>query len=101
MKLKGWKPKEKIVLWIKMNWVCYLFYLYIHIYLGIYKKYCFKLGRSTWKLLHTIAATYPNNPSEEVQFNIQQFIRLLPKVYPCKICADDFAEMLVFLIIED
>lgn len=59
--------------------------------------YC--IGRSTWKLLHTIAATYPDKPSAEEQSNIQQFIRLLPKVYPCEICANDFGEMLVYLTI--
>lgn len=35
----------------------------------------------------------------EEQSNIQQFIKLIPKVYPCETCANDFAEMLVFLII--
>lgn len=58
------------------------------------------LGRCTWKLLHTIAATYSDKPSAEEQSNIQQFIQLLPKVYPCEICANDFAEMLVLLCIK-
>lgn len=51
------------------------------------------IGRSTWKLLHTIAATYSDEPSVEEQSNIQQFVQLLPKVYPCEICANDLAEM--------
>jgi len=61
-------------------------------------RYYFKLyflGRSTWKLLHTIAATYSDKPSQEDQSNMQQFISLIPKVYPCEICANDLAEMLV------
>jgi len=63
-------------------------------------KYYFKLyvlGRSTWKLLHTIAATYSDEPSHEDQSNMEQFIRLIPKVYPCEVCANDFSEMLVLL----
>ncbi|XP_050426482.1 FAD-linked sulfhydryl oxidase ALR [Adelges cooleyi] len=54
-----------------------------------------ELGRSTWNLLHTIAATYPNNPSAKNKSDIQQFLVLLSRVYPCEICADDFAEILV------
>jgi len=57
------------------------------------------IGRSTWKLLHTMAATYSDKPSQEDQSNMEQFIRLIPKVYPCEICANDFAEMLVLLLI--
>lgn len=53
------------------------------------------LGRSTWKLLHTIAATYSDEPTQEHQSNMEQFIRLIPKVYPCEVCANDFGEMLV------
>jgi len=55
-------------------------------------KQCFT-GRSTWKLLHTIAATYSDKPSVEEQSNMQEFIKLIPKVYPCEICANDFNEM--------
>lgn len=65
-----------------------------------HKKYYFKLfilGRSTWKLLHTIAATYSDKPSQEDQSNMEQFINLIPKVYPCEVCANDFSEMLVLL----
>lgn len=84
-----------------------LLILFVYLFLYIIRlinneNYCFKLfviGRSTWKLLHTIAATYPNKPSAEIQSDIQKFISLLPKVYPCEICANDFAEMLVFLFI--
>uniref|UniRef100_A0A2S2NE22 Sulfhydryl oxidase n=1 Tax=Schizaphis graminum TaxID=13262 RepID=A0A2S2NE22_SCHGA len=55
-----------------------------------------ELGRCTWKLLHTIAATYADKPSQEDQSNMEQFIRLIPKVYPCEICANDFAEILTY-----
>lgn len=71
-----------------------LFNLYIKLYIHIFNKFNFNYpGRSTWKLLHTIAATYSDSPSEEQQKNLQHFITLLPKVYPCQICANDFAEM--------
>lgn len=55
-----------------------------------------ELGRSTWKLLHTIAATYSDEPSQEDQSNMEQFIRLIPKVYPCEVCANDFSEILTY-----
>ncbi|XP_060880214.1 FAD-linked sulfhydryl oxidase ALR-like [Metopolophium dirhodum] len=55
-----------------------------------------ELGRSTWKLLHTIAATYSDEPSHEDQSNMEQFIRLIPKVYPCEVCANDFSEILTY-----
>ena len=51
-----------------------------------------ELGRSTWKLIHTIAATIPEYPSLSEQKNIDAFIRTLAALYPCHICAADFQE---------
>ena len=48
-----------------------------------------ELGHTTWALLHTIAAYYPNKPSEEKQQQTSIFFKSLPYVYPCKYCADD------------
>ncbi|KAK3936909.1 augmenter of liver regeneration [Diplogelasinospora grovesii] len=48
------------------------------------------LGRSTWTLLHTIAATYPPKPTPVEQNNIRDFFRLFSKLYPCWVCAEDF-----------
>ena len=49
-----------------------------------------ELGNATWKLLHTIAANYPEHPSEADVNNITTFISTLSKLYPCPYCAEDF-----------
>lgn len=49
-----------------------------------------ELGRSTWTLLHSIAATYPDKPSAEQQNNLSTFIDSFAKLYPCWFCAEDF-----------
>jgi mitochondrial FAD-linked sulfhydryl oxidase len=49
-----------------------------------------QLGRSTWTLLHTMAANYPTNPSPTQQTETKQFMGLFGKMYPCWVCADDF-----------
>ncbi|KAL1867837.1 hypothetical protein VTK73DRAFT_3918 [Phialemonium thermophilum] len=48
------------------------------------------LGRSSWTLLHTIAATYPTSPSPSEQSDLKSFIKLFSKLYPCWVCAEDF-----------
>ncbi|KAI1319587.1 FAD dependent sulfhydryl oxidase [Xylariaceae sp. FL0255] len=48
------------------------------------------LGRSTWTLLHSIAATYPTNPSVQEQSDLKGFMRLFSRLYPCWVCAEDF-----------
>ncbi|EEP82727.1 augmenter of liver regeneration [Uncinocarpus reesii 1704] len=48
------------------------------------------LGRSTWTLLHTMAATYPTAATPQEQDNMRSFISLFSKLYPCWVCADDF-----------
>ncbi|SMQ51456.1 unnamed protein product [Zymoseptoria tritici ST99CH_1A5] len=49
-----------------------------------------ELGRSTWTLLHTLTANYPERPSFAQQSETKQFIGLFGKLYPCWVCADDF-----------
>lgn len=49
-----------------------------------------KLGRSTWTLLHSIAATYPETPSRTQQSDLLRFVDLFSKLYPCWVCAEDF-----------
>ncbi|CAG8300302.1 unnamed protein product [Penicillium salamii] len=49
-----------------------------------------QLGRSTWTLLHSMAATYPEKASTEHQSNMQGFLKFFSKLYPCWVCADDF-----------
>lgn len=49
-----------------------------------------ELGRSTWTLLHSLTANYPERPSFTQQTETKQFIGLFGKLYPCWVCADDF-----------
>ncbi|KAF6801230.1 Mitochondrial FAD-linked sulfhydryl oxidase ERV1 [Colletotrichum musicola] len=48
------------------------------------------LGRGTWALLHSIAATYPEKPSPVQKEDLRGFMRLFSKLYPCWVCAEDF-----------
>ncbi|KAJ5592561.1 FAD dependent sulfhydryl oxidase Erv1 [Penicillium hordei] len=49
-----------------------------------------ELGRSTWTLLHSMAATYPEKANMEHQANMSGFLKFFAKLYPCWVCADDF-----------
>ncbi|CAP49245.1 uncharacterized protein PODANS_5_5710 [Podospora anserina S mat+] len=50
------------------------------------------LGRSSWTLLHSIAATYPEKPTPSEQSDVISFMKLFSKLYPCWVCAEDFQE---------
>lgn len=50
------------------------------------------LGRSSWTLLHTIAATYPTSPTPSQQSDLKSFMGLFAKLYPCWVCAEDFQQ---------
>ncbi|KJZ72383.1 hypothetical protein HIM_08186 [Hirsutella minnesotensis 3608] len=52
------------------------------------------LGRSTWTLLHSIAASYPETPSRSQQSDLLGFVGLFSKLYPCWVCAEDFQSYL-------
>ncbi|CAI5755663.1 unnamed protein product [Candida verbasci] len=49
-----------------------------------------ELGKSSWTLLHSIAATYPENPTDQQQKDLKQFINLFSGFYPCWYCGEDF-----------
>merc|ERR1712093_392675 len=51
-----------------------------------------ELGRSSWTLLHSIAATYPTKPTPTEQSQVSQFMGLFSKLYPCWVCAEDFQD---------
>lgn len=50
-----------------------------------------ELGTSTWNLLHTMAAVYPEKPTELQKNDIKTFYRIMSRSYPCDICAKDLA----------
>lgn len=51
-----------------------------------------ELGRSSWDLLHSIAAVYPDNPSESERTALLGLLKALPLLYPCKSCAEALQE---------
>eukprot|EP00546_Thalassionema_frauenfeldii_P000643 CAMPEP_0178937006 /NCGR_PEP_ID=MMETSP0786-20121207/25502_1 /TAXON_ID=186022 /ORGANISM="Thalassionema frauenfeldii, Strain CCMP 1798" /LENGTH=130 /DNA_ID=CAMNT_0020615499 /DNA_START=154 /DNA_END=546 /DNA_ORIENTATION=+ len=53
-----------------------------------------ELGRSSWTLLHSMAAWYPDNPTKEEQTMMVGFMTTLARFYPCTWCAADFQEKL-------
>eukprot|EP00465_Bigelowiella_longifila_P007552 CAMPEP_0185261746 /NCGR_PEP_ID=MMETSP1359-20130426/10073_1 /TAXON_ID=552665 /ORGANISM="Bigelowiella longifila, Strain CCMP242" /LENGTH=189 /DNA_ID=CAMNT_0027848469 /DNA_START=125 /DNA_END=694 /DNA_ORIENTATION=+ len=72
---------------------CELVYGYMHSGCPLNRK---ELGRSTWALLHTMAAYYPENPSKIQQQEMEQFMRLAAKLYPCGYCADTTTQEISF-----
>ncbi|KAG7868119.1 hypothetical protein KL918_001777 [Ogataea parapolymorpha] len=51
-----------------------------------------QLGRSTWTFLHSVAAKYPEQASEEQQEDMRTFLRVFGNIYPCWFCAKDFRQ---------
>ena len=51
-----------------------------------------ELGRSTWNFLHTMAAYYPDNPSQQQQNDMASFVKIFSKFYPCEDCASHLRE---------
>uniref|UniRef100_A0A6T6F8I9 Sulfhydryl oxidase n=1 Tax=Craspedostauros australis TaxID=1486917 RepID=A0A6T6F8I9_9STRA len=49
-----------------------------------------ELGHSSWNLLHTMTAWYPDAPSSTQQTKMKQFLVGLAEFYPCTWCAADF-----------
>ena len=53
-----------------------------------------EIGRNTWTILHSIAASYPNEPNEEDKKQITNFLFSLAHLFPCKICGSHLTRML-------
>ncbi|KAK9456453.1 ERV/ALR sulfhydryl oxidase domain-containing protein [Dipodascopsis uninucleata] len=51
-----------------------------------------EIGRSTWTLLHSIAAQYPDRASPTEQAGMKKFFGILGDIYPCWVCASDFRD---------
>jgi mitochondrial FAD-linked sulfhydryl oxidase len=51
-----------------------------------------QLGRASWSVLHTMAAYYPEKPSEQEQTSMKGFIHSFAQFFPCHECATDFKE---------
>ena len=45
------------------------------------------IGWAGWTVLHTTAAAFPNEPTDQHKRDMRDFIRSWSRVYPCSICA--------------
>jgi len=53
-----------------------------------------QVGRYAWGILHSMAATFPNEPTIEDKKNFAVFLQSFSKLYPCKECAKHFQQLL-------
>lgn len=53
-----------------------------------------RLGRSTWKFLHTLAEGIPDVLSKKSRFNLDVLIKTISELYPCESCQDHFKKIL-------
>lgn len=53
------------------------------------------LGRATWTFLHTLSVYYPSRPTEQEQHEMQTFMGLFAKYYPCGYCAAHLRQEMV------
>lgn len=53
-----------------------------------------ELGNSAWKLLHTILARYPEEPTAIQKKYLETYIESFAQVYPCGDCARHFIKLL-------
>jgi len=50
------------------------------------------LGRASWSVIHTVAAHIPENPTNNEQKHMTQFIESFAALYPCHVCAPEFQQ---------
>ncbi|KFY26224.1 hypothetical protein V493_04219 [Pseudogymnoascus sp. VKM F-4281 (FW-2241)] len=53
-----------------------------------------ELGNAAWKLLHTMMAKFPDEPTEEDSTSLRSFVYLFARLYPCGECARHFQLLL-------
>ncbi|KAH8881320.1 Erv1/Alr family protein, partial [Thozetella sp. PMI_491] len=53
-----------------------------------------ELGRASWKLMHTMMARFPEEPTEEDSLALKTYIALFARLYPCGECAAHFRKLL-------
>jgi len=52
------------------------------------------IGKSSWTLLHSMAAWYPDTPTKDEETKMAQLMEAISIFYPCTYCAQDFRENL-------
>jgi hypothetical protein len=58
---------------------------------GAWREY---VGRRSWFLFHSMAAKYPDHPSEDDQQAMRNLVASLGQLYPCKLCRLHLREQL-------
>ncbi|KAL2261727.1 hypothetical protein VTK26DRAFT_3495 [Humicola hyalothermophila] len=53
-----------------------------------------ELGRASWKLLHTMMARFPEEPTAEDSLALKTYVQLFARLYPCGDCAAHFRKLL-------
>ncbi|CAK7223938.1 hypothetical protein SEUCBS140593_005404 [Sporothrix eucalyptigena] len=53
-----------------------------------------ELGRASWKLMHTMMARFPDEPTADDSLALQTYIQLFARLYPCGDCASHFQLLL-------
>jgi FAD-linked sulfhydryl oxidase len=53
-----------------------------------------ELGRASWKLLHTMMARFPDEPTADDSLALKSYIALFARLYPCGECAAHFQQLL-------
>lgn len=59
--------------------------------IGAYRA---ELGNASWKLLHTMMAKFPDEPTEDDSAALKSYIHLFARLYPCGDCARHFQKVL-------
>ncbi|RHZ71182.1 hypothetical protein Glove_261g65 [Diversispora epigaea] len=54
-----------------------------------------ELGQSSWKLIHTMMARFPENPTEDEKDALRNFVYLFGRLYPCGECATEFQKIII------
>lgn len=54
-----------------------------------------RIGRAGWTTLHTMAAYYPDAPTTQDKSAAVALLSSFARLFPCKWCADDFAEYMI------
>jgi len=58
---------------------------------GVWREW---VGRRSWFLIHSIAAKYPDSPTEDDQQAMRNFVAALGQLYPCKLCRKHLQQQL-------
>ncbi|ROT37103.1 hypothetical protein SODALDRAFT_351461 [Sodiomyces alkalinus F11] len=53
-----------------------------------------ELGRASWKVLHTMMARFPEEPTPDESTALKTYIHLFARLYPCGECARHFRALL-------